>query len=184
MMIEAILYARKYLSPLATTNLPEIQYAMGALAFTKNTTCPAYMPLFEEKRWRDLVRLFDKEMYLVHCLPTVSLLSITLEAGLSALKTPFCEREDDRSLNCPLCHPDLATLAKSLPYAHHIHSSIVCRLTGQIMNEDNPPMVLPNGNVYSRAGLEDMAMQNQGILIDPRSGERFRMEEAKKVYIS
>ena len=27
-------------------------------------------------------------------------------------------------------------------------SSIICRITGKIMDENNPPMMLPNGEVY------------------------------------
>jgi len=32
----------------------------------------------------------------------------------------------------------------------------VCRITGQPMDEHNPPMVLPNGNVYGRNVCSDL----------------------------
>jgi hypothetical protein len=41
-------------------------------------------------------------------------------------------------------------LAEKLPFSHHITSCIVCRISGAIMDENNPPMVLPNGHVYSQ----------------------------------
>lgn len=41
-------------------------------------------------------------------------------------------------------------MAKDLPAAQHTHSTLVCRITGDIMNEDNPPYVLPSGYVYSK----------------------------------
>ena len=40
-------------------------------------------------------------------------------------------------------------LAADLPYSKHIHSKLVCHITHDLMNEHNPPMVLPNGMVYS-----------------------------------
>jgi macrophage erythroblast attacher len=40
------------------------------------------------------------------------------------------------------------SLGEDLPMAHHINSTLVCGLSGDIMNEDNPPLMLPNGHVY------------------------------------
>jgi macrophage erythroblast attacher len=78
------------------------------------------------------------------------LLSITLQAGLSALKTPQCRQHEDKNLNCPVCDTStLGALAESLPLSHHVNSSIVCRLSGKKIDENNPPMLLPNGRVYS-----------------------------------
>jgi hypothetical protein len=61
-----------------------------------------------------------------------------------------CFREESKKVNCPVCNELIGKLAKDLPYAHHIHSRLVCRLSGELMNEDNPPMMLPNGQVYSK----------------------------------
>jgi macrophage erythroblast attacher len=49
----------------------------------------------------------------------------------------------------PLHLPTYQALAAGLPYAKHLHSKLVCHITKQLMNEDDPPMVLPNGYVYS-----------------------------------
>jgi macrophage erythroblast attacher len=43
----------------------------------------------------------------------------------------------------------LGVLAQEVPFAHHANSTIVCRITGKIMNEDNPPLAFDNGNVFS-----------------------------------
>ena len=54
------------------------------------------------------------------------------------------------NVNCPSCDLNaLGKLAKQLPLNHHVNSCIVCRITGEIMNENNLPMILPNGMVYS-----------------------------------
>jgi hypothetical protein len=32
--------------------------------------------------------------------------------------------------------------------AHCANSRLVCKISGDVMNENNPPMMLPNGYVY------------------------------------
>lgn len=54
--------------------------------------------------------------------------------------TEMTEKAKDRGLG---------VLAQEVPFAHHANSTIVCRITGKIMNEDNPPLAFDNGNVYS-----------------------------------
>lgn len=44
----------------------------------------------------------------------------------------------------------LGKLAEEVPLSHHANSTIVCRISGKIMDEDNMPMAFPNGYVYSR----------------------------------
>ena len=57
----------------------------------------------------------------------------------------------------------MGKLAEGLPSSHHTQSLIVCRSTGDIMDADNPPYMLPNCNVYSMAGAQT------------RSGDCFRV---------
>lgn len=44
-MMDAIHYARKYLSTWGLTNMKELQQAMATLAFKSNTDCPGYKVL-------------------------------------------------------------------------------------------------------------------------------------------
>jgi hypothetical protein len=63
---------------------------------------------------------------------------------------PACYDETCHNIDCPVCDPQgLGVLAKEVPFSHHANSTIVCRITGKIMNEDNPPLAFSNGNVYS-----------------------------------
>jgi hypothetical protein len=55
-----------------------------------------------------------------------------------------------KNCDCPVCDPWLCKLAEEVPFSHHVNSTIVCRLSGKIMDEDNAPMAFPNGYVYSR----------------------------------
>eukprot|EP00741_Cyanophora_paradoxa_P009159 tig00001471_g8870.t1 len=183
-LMDAIAYSRKHLAPSAGTYMKEIQQAMAALAFLRDPHNSQYAFLFEEGRWGELVGEFKRDMYQLHSLPTDSLLSITLQAGLSSLKTPMCYQEENKNGNCPVCQDPMNRLAEKLPFSHHIHSSLVCRITGEVMDEHNPPVVLPNGHVYSRVAVEEMAAASDGVVTCPRTGAPFRIEQVRKVFIS
>ena len=60
-------------------------------------------------------------------------------------------------------------LAQGLPWSKHVHSKLVCALTREIMNEHNPPMVLPNGAVYSQKAIEQLASA-KGVFMCPNTG--------------
>lgn len=68
----------------------------------------------------------------------------------SFLNTVFshCYQEGHKSSECPVCSHPLNMLGRPLPYAHCAQSRLVCPISGHVMNENNPPMVLPNGYVY------------------------------------
>eukprot|EP00002_Diphylleia_rotans_P036655 TRINITY_DN80_c0_g4_i2.p1 TRINITY_DN80_c0_g4~~TRINITY_DN80_c0_g4_i2.p1 ORF type:complete len:393 (-),score=94.05 TRINITY_DN80_c0_g4_i2:117-1295(-) len=183
-LVEAITYARKHLQPNADTNIKELQQAMTLLAFLKDTTCPVYKKYFDPNRWEDLVQQFQKDNHMLHNLTTESVMALTLQAGISAMKTPFCYNTEHKNRNCPVCQPPLDKLAEQLPFAHLAHSSIVCRISGNIMDEDNPPMMLPNGYVYSRESLQEMASKNGDMVVCPRTGFTCKFSELKKLFIS
>jgi macrophage erythroblast attacher len=113
------------------------------------------------------------------------MMSITLQAGLSALKTPQCYEHENKNVNCPVCDSDtLGKLAEKLPLSHHVNSTLVCRISGKIMNEDNPPMLLPNRRVYSQNALNELAAKNDGKIICPRTGDVCKLKDLRKVFIS
>ncbi|CAB1336954.1 unnamed protein product, partial [Coregonus sp. 'balchen'] len=84
-----------------------------------------------------------------------------------------CYKEDSTSINpdCPVCSKSLNKLAQPLPMAHCANSRLVCKISGEVMNENNPPMMLPNGYVYDDK------------VICPRTKEVFNFSQAEKVYI-
>ncbi|RHZ44750.1 hypothetical protein Glove_709g25 [Diversispora epigaea] len=165
--------------------LAQFLQMMGTLAFPPNTTCPPYKALYDPSRWEALIEQFRADFYALNSLPSQPLLNVTLQAGLSALKTPMCYQHDNKNINCPVCSPDtLGILAQDLPMSHHVNSTIVCRISGKIMNENNPPMALPNGYVYSHDALNEMSSKNNGKITCPRTGEVFSFLQLKKVFIS
>eukprot|EP00899_Mesostigma_viride_P016256 jgi/Mesvir1/24631/Mv21940-RA.1 len=181
--MEAISYARKHLAPWGATHMQELQQAVALLAFKPTTTCPAYAQLFCKSQWRSLVEQFQLDNYRLANLTTQPLLSLYLQAGLSALKTPVAN-EEDYSIDDPLHLPSFRQLAAPLPTAKHMHSKLVCRISGELMTDENPPMVLPNGYVYSRKAMEEMAAKNNGKVSCPRTDATFLFSELEKAFIS
>ncbi|XP_022139154.1 macrophage erythroblast attacher [Momordica charantia] len=181
--MQAITYARKYLAPWGATHMKELQRVMATLAFKSSTECAVYKVLFEPKQWDNLVDVFRQEFCKIYGMTLEPLLNIYLQAGLSALKTPYCY-EDDCTKEDPLSQESFRKLAVPLPYSKQHHSKLVCYITKELMDTENPPQVLPNGYVYSTKALEKMAKENSGKITCPRTGFACNYSELVKAYIS
>ncbi|XP_049645694.1 E3 ubiquitin-protein transferase MAEA isoform X3 [Suncus etruscus] len=94
-----------------------------------------------------------------------------------------CYKEDgsSRSPDCPVCSRSLNQLAQPLPMAHCANSRLVCKISGDVMNENNPPMMLPNGYVYGYNSL--LSIRQDDKVVCPRTKEVFHFSQAEKVYI-
>lgn len=90
--------------------------------------------------------LFRSTFLSLHSLPVIPLLHMSLQAGLASLKTPTCcpppssvgappppEVLRGKTADCPLCSSPLAVLAPEVPYSHHVNSTIVCPITGKVV---------------------------------------------------
>ncbi len=60
-------------------------------------------------------------------------------------------------------------LAEGLACSKQIHSKLICPVTRELMNEHNPPVVLPNGAVYSERAVQDLA-NREGQFSCPSTG--------------
>jgi macrophage erythroblast attacher len=86
---------------------------------------------------------------------------------------------------------ELNDLARNVPYAHHTTSSV-----------ESDPVVLPNGRIYGRerleelqrklamaglgggeGGVQELQIGKEGEVRDPTTGESFKWDEVRKVYI-
>lgn len=155
----AITYARRNLAPWAGLYMAELQRAVTALVFTPTTRSTVYRALFDESQWRSLADLFLRDLYRLNSLTPESLLHVYLQAGLSALKTPASGKPGG-SREDPLRLPAFQRLAAQLPYAKHMHSKLLCAVTRELMSDANPPVVLPNGMVYSQRGVDQLMAQH------------------------
>ncbi|EIW78394.1 hypothetical protein CONPUDRAFT_108277 [Coniophora puteana RWD-64-598 SS2] len=182
-MEEAMTYSKKHLVPWQETHFKEILQASALLAIPPTTTSSQYRRLYDNSRWTNLIKSFRLAIYSLNSLPTEPLLHLALYAGLASLKLPGCGVEP-KNVDCPTCDPHVNVLAKDVPFSHHTNSTIVCRINGKIMDEDNPPMAFPNGQVYSRDSLEEMASKKNGKVICPHTGYTCELSALKKVFIS
>ncbi|CAG7681241.1 unnamed protein product [Allacma fusca] len=181
---EAVRHARKYLADTeGHDQMSAIMKCMGLLAYPADTAIQPYSELLSNDRWQYLIGQFRTEHARLYQLTPTSVLGAVVQAGLAALKTPQCYRPTTKNANCPVCTEPLSTLASVLPYAHCAHSQLVCAISGEPLNENNPPLVLPSGYVYGTKSLHDMARTNGGNVICPRSNRIFSLREADKVYV-
>ncbi|XP_050534614.1 E3 ubiquitin-protein transferase MAEA [Daktulosphaira vitifoliae] len=183
--LDAVKHARKYISTFEDTRMDEVQQCMVLLAFPVDTEISPYREMFDESRWQRLIEQFRQENYNLYQLSSQSVFTVALQAGLSALKTPQCysEQKEARNASCPVCQEWFNTLAKPLPFAHCSQSRLFCSISGLPLNEHNTPMVLPNGYVYGEQALVEMANQNNGQIICPKTKELYWLKQAEKVYV-
>lgn len=227
---EAMAYSRKYFSPCLETHGKEVTHCMGLLACGPGTLlrgyqvsrnmwnishnlslptldlfCSPWQRLYDPSRWKHLIQSFRAVSYSLNSLPTEPLLNLALYAGLASLKLPSCYDTNSKNVDCPVCDPQgLGVLGEGVPWSHHVNSTIVCRISGRIMNENNPPMCFPNGYVYSEEvsdrilvfghdvsdrsiasqALKAMAARSEGTVVCPRSGYSCHFSALRKVYIT
>lgn len=139
-----------------------------------------YENLLGEEQWEELKTQFQKDFVTVYQVDQGSQLIKTVKTGLSALKTRQCAQDDSCDSECPACSGPLKELAGTLPFGHFEITKMRCRITGKLMGEDDPPMALPNGQVYSVSGLEAIA---QGEIVKcPATGLCFMLTDARKCF--
>ncbi|GAA6037951.1 hypothetical protein JCM8097_009505 [Rhodosporidiobolus ruineniae] len=112
----------------------------------------------------------------------------------SPTQPPIHTLEGRPSPHCPLCSSSLGKLGPEVPYSHHVNSTIVCGITGRVVEGDGGEggqlvalvsRATGEGRVYSKEGLALLASRHpQGKLVEPVTGEVFEWDELKKVFIS
>ena len=75
------------------------------------------------------------------------------------------------------CMQAFQVLAQALPKAKHVHSKLVCYVTGQVMDEHNLPMVMPNGTVHSEAAVPLLTSPDGRTFTCPKSGAHPRLTD-------
>lgn len=179
---EAIRYVRDD-TVANTMRIADEQRAMALLAFSPDTDCVPYKDLYADARWDELIDMFEQDNYRLHGLPRESVLETTLKAGLSTLKTVQCGSPSTINPSCPTCVEPYFSLSQPLPRARHVHSVLVCGISKKIMDENNPPMVLPNGNVYGNDALARISAARNGTVLDPKTDEEFPMSQLRRAFI-
>lgn len=66
--------------------------------------------------------------------------------------------------------------------ARHEQTHLVCRISGSLMDEYNPPIVLPNGQVYSQLAL--LGFIDGDRLRCPITEEEFSVQDQRRAFIA
>ena len=177
----AVAFARQHMAPLARGAnrlklMPELQAAMGRLTRAELAD--------EPERWStELVGRLLEAVFRVHALTSDSLLEICLAAGIAAVRTASCTGDADspsHNAQCPTCREDVLQLARNLPSAAHATTLLRCRLTGEFMED---PAALPNGQVYSFAGLQaQSAARGDGAVQCLVTGSTFPLSGVRRAF--
>ncbi|VDO66994.1 unnamed protein product [Haemonchus placei] len=153
-MKDALLYVRKHLGTTKDEWCDDAMKLMGLIALCAHNGVPAYKELLSEHRWQALADLFREEVFTLYQLPRQSTFAICLQCGLSAYKTPHCSPGGVE--RCPTCQPCAFALAEGLPYAHTVNSRLICSYSGEALNEENHPMMMPDGRVYGEKAIREL----------------------------
>ena len=183
-MIEAVKFARENFAGFAEENMKEVSEVMLLLAVKNEnlTQWPKITFLLSDDRWKDLESEFKSVFFFVYNMKSSSPLETLFQSGLMSLKTPFCYSHVTRNKRCPICCEEIGILAKNLPSSQHPVSALICRVTNEIMDHLNPPLALPNGQIYSDKAIYQH-LNNNGKILDPQSNQEYKPETLKKVYI-
>lgn len=200
----AIAYAQKHLASYIELNANIVLNAAALLAYSPSSPPHLYEHYYSSARWEMLADMFIKTHHELYSIPETPLLFSALAAGLSALKLPACYRKTptptatnggklqgnlvggNNFLLCPVCEPRLNQIAKEVPFAHALRSSIIDPLRGTKLGGNNEPTVLPNGRVYGSESLSawnDKAGTPPDRVRDPITGEDFPSSGVRKVYV-
>eukprot|EP00009_Paramoeba_aestuarina_P014347 CAMPEP_0201533442 /NCGR_PEP_ID=MMETSP0161_2-20130828/53250_1 /ASSEMBLY_ACC=CAM_ASM_000251 /TAXON_ID=180227 /ORGANISM="Neoparamoeba aestuarina, Strain SoJaBio B1-5/56/2" /LENGTH=157 /DNA_ID=CAMNT_0047937463 /DNA_START=549 /DNA_END=1019 /DNA_ORIENTATION=- len=157
------------MSSLAFRRMGAKQHVLGSKVLPPANLVDPYEDLYDAKRWDFLIEEFKKDNIAAASLSPKPTLYYFITSGIIGLKTRDCDDAVNNNLSCPTCFPLLQELSRSLPLSQRTTSSVVCRITGEVMDEHNPPMVLPNGYVYSQKAMEEMSKKNGGLITCPRT---------------
>ncbi|VDP07213.1 unnamed protein product [Soboliphyme baturini] len=195
---EALRYASRHFSHVDKDLWPDLLPVMGLLIYRENTKIEAYKSLFAPDRWVQLMKDFRVENARLYHLSKSSAFAACLQCGISSMKTAKCVQRQNsaepkgfdesnllksREKDCPICCDEVRELAAPLPCAHATQSRLICAYSGEPLNENNPPMVLPNGMAYGHNSLMAIMAENNGRIVCPRTKDVYEFEQAKRVYV-
>ncbi len=145
-----------------------------------------------------LSKVFAEEAVAAFGLPNIPVLEFVMQCGLIALKMPTCyeksgeegggagrtQRKSSLGMDCPVCTDNGRVLGEALPYCQHTQSTLICRISGDLMDGTNPPLALPNGQVYGFRALNNIASKGtDGKVVCPVTREEFHISDARPLYI-
>eukprot|EP01147_Barroeca_monosierra_P003881 gene3881-6371_t len=150
--IDALSYSHSHLQGCSKEQLSEISTLINLLLCSCSES-EKQRGLNSEERLEDLIQQVRHNNFALHGMTAQSVFETTLQIV------------------------DMGKLAHGLPLACHKSSRLFCRISGEKMDEHNPPYMLPNGQA-----LVNMQEENQHIRC-PVTEKVFQFNDCKRVYI-
>lgn len=72
-------------------------------------------------------------------------------------------------------------MAEHIPYTTKTHSTLICRVTKEQMNETNPPMMLPNGQILCKNAID--LLEKDGKVKCPFTDTYYGKAAVRKVFL-
>eukprot|EP01062_Namystynia_karyoxenos_P056975 TRINITY_DN47933_c0_g1_i1.p1 TRINITY_DN47933_c0_g1~~TRINITY_DN47933_c0_g1_i1.p1 ORF type:complete len:421 (+),score=149.87 TRINITY_DN47933_c0_g1_i1:75-1265(+) len=138
--------------------------------------------LRDPARWSQLGQQFQRDFVALTGCPEQPLLLLLLQAGLLALNTSRSDRDGSHPAD-PMNNGVLKELAEGLPQMTRKNSALVCSISGEVMDDGNPPVVTPQGHVYSAEALRRSAHSGGETFTCPRTVETVAFANLRKAYI-
>lgn len=179
---EAVRYLKENMIPGDLERCPDIRRVL-VLAAMLDCPPPEYEYLFGKERVKELISLFLRISAAVVGMSNEAVLTPLVLAGLCALKSGSCQ--DNSSQSCPACFPELTSLVRQLPMPHRVRSHLICAVTGEPMDDDNPPMASPEGHLVSKKGLAMLIDKAEnGLVLCPKTNHSYPPSTFARVYIT
>ncbi|EPT27724.1 putative macrophage erythroblast attacher [Toxoplasma gondii TgCatPRC2] len=145
---------------------------------------PQYAALFGIERWHRISCLFLHTSAQVYGFSVKPTLVALLQAGFSALKSSVCEEQ--KSASCPTCLPEWAEYVRQVPTPHRVQSFLICPISGEVMDADNPPLASPDGHVYSTNAVRALAAAapDGKTVVCPKTKQPYPLERFTRIYVT
>jgi macrophage erythroblast attacher len=112
----------------------------------------------------DLVKEVYESMLSSYKLSPISRLTKRVEYGMMAFKTQECFKKINPK--CPTCCNHLK-LREEIPFNRHEQTIILCRGTGEELDDQNQPYAFDNGHVFGN----DYIKSKNNIVVCPKTGK-------------
>ena len=170
----AVLYARNHLQRWHKSKSRSLSQTLMCLAF------PEYQWPGTENLSREtyqlLVALLQTKVQF-SCLPKCSNFVAHLQAGLSMLKLNRLNVQDLGAI--------FQRISPSLPLFKFSRSKLVCDITKQIMNDTDPPLVMPTGFTCSTSAINFLVADIKTCILCPWTGQGpYVCSELRKAYLA
>jgi macrophage erythroblast attacher len=195
----ALAYATRSLAPLARAGPPAaaLPLALSALVWPSPWSCGVAVveALFAPARRGELADRFEREALAALGFAATPPLRLAVAAGVAALKTPACAtpaaaggelRAASRGGGaepCPLCtSTHFAAWLDASPMCVAGHTTLRCPISGELLDEENPPLALPNGRVFGSRTVQLCTSLDGAVCVCPRTGETFPAQDVRRVF--